>query len=535
MIRKNQMPTSLELEEAFQNAQYVVVVNELSFDHETVISLLGRFKDDEAVFLLESATSGPSHMARYSYLGLDPLIEFRWSLEFKDRLYVETKLRRNRQSAFPKSSGSTKSASITEEIVIDSKSNPLRKVGDYFKDLTHQVLFMEGVGSSRPAAPVFFNLSGYCGFDTTAVLEPSTGSPPPKILGLPDLSLMVPGTFLVLDNLSRKLFVAVVCPRPVLLANLDEVSLASSLEALEDSIKNLWQRLDQNYQPEKFDVVKATPRFGDCKASLDQQTFEQLAERCLGYVSEGEVFQIQIGTRMAASTESSAFNIFRHLRMLNPSPYMFFFKIGADHLLGASPELMVNVDGQEVIHRPIAGTRKRTWDEAYDARMITELTSSIKERAEHVMLVDLARNDISRVTKPGSVEVQELMMVERYSHVFHLVSQVRGSLRASLDAMDALIAGFPNGTVTGAPKVRAIQLIYQLEKASREFYAGSMMMFDGRFNLKSTLLIRTIHVRGDEAVTQASAGIVYDSLPAQEWLEICNKLSATLTVIQNTR
>ncbi|TWW07921.1 anthranilate synthase component I, partial [Planctomyces bekefii] len=246
------------------------------------------------------------------------------------------------------------------------------------------------------------------------------------------------------------------------------------------------------------------------------------------------IFQIQIGNRLSVKTEARPFDIFRHLRMLNPSPYMFFFKTGDHHIVGASPEMMVTVQGRLMTHRPIAGTRRRTWHPDQDRAMRQELVESEKERAEHVMLVDLGRNDIGRVAAPGTVKVEELMTVEEYSHVFHMVSQVTGKLRDGVDAFEAMAASFPNGTVTGAPKIRAMQLINEIEKVSREFYAGSLGIFDTQGGLKSTLLIRTIHIARGRASTQASAGLVYDSNPEHEWLETRNKMAATVLAMQNT-
>jgi anthranilate synthase component 1 len=262
--------------------------------------------------------------------------------------------------------------------------------------------------------------------------------------------------------------------------------------------------------------------------------FMDRAARCLEEIRAGEIFQIQIGNRLSWPTKARPFDIFRHLRTLNPSPYMFYYKFGEEHLVGASPELMVGVQGRRVTHRPIAGTRKRHWDAAKDAAAKLELTTSEKERAEHVMLVDLGRNDVGRVAAPGTVKVEELMTVEEYSHVFHMVSQVSGELRPDCNAFEAMRAAFPNGTVSGAPKIRAMQLINELEKASREFYAGALGLFDMSGNLRSTLLIRTIHVARGVAATHASAGIVYDSVPEHEWQETRNKMAACLAAMQLT-
>jgi len=391
-------------------------------------------------------------------------------------------------------------------------------------------VYPPGTRLGGPDTAAMVGASGFLGFDVGSALEPSAGTAPPKTLGLPDAFFFFPRNFLVLDHLSRRLFVS----RNVLIDVQGEAELRQVYDAEIKQLSAMLRRLTSVHGPAPLALTERPVDFDACSASMTKPEFMERGQRCLEAVKAGDIFQIQIGNRLSLPTDARPFDIFRHLRMINPSPYMFFYKLGEHHVLGASPEMMVGVQGQRLTHRPIAGTRRRTWDSVKDAQMRQELVESEKERAEHVMLVDLARNDIGRLALPGTVQVEELMTVEEYSHVFHMVSQVTGSLPAGKDAYDAMQVSFPNGTVSGAPKIKAMQLINQLEKISREFYAGSLGIFDVRGNLKSTLLIRTIHVAHGVASTQASAGFVYDSVPEQEWLETRNKMTACLLAMQNT-
>ncbi len=371
---------------------------------------------------------------------------------------------------------------------------------------------------------------GIFSYGVAAGLEPSIGAMPPKKIGLPDAFYFLPRNFFVLDHLARRLFVS----RNVLVAGVAKADLAALYEAEAKQLTQLLKRLTAVHSPPPLQLSEFPVDYDVCQAAFTKDEFFQCVASGLEEIRAGEIFQVQIGNRLTHRTDARPFDVFRHLRMLNPSPYMFFSTIGEHHVFGASPEMMVNVDSRRVTHRPIAGTRKRTWHAPKDVVMRRELVESEKERAEHVMLVDLGRNDIGRIATPGSVRVEELMTVEEYSHVFHMVSQVSGELAAGQDAFDAMAVSFPNGTVSGAPKIRAMQLINKMEKMSREFYAGSLGLFDFHGNLKSTILIRTIHMAQGRASTQASAGIVYDSVPAEEWLETRNKMAACLMAMQNT-
>ena len=262
--------------------------------------------------------------------------------------------------------------------------------------------------------------------------------------------------------------------------------------------------------------------------STSHDKFVDSVRRAKEYIAAGDVFQVVLSQRLDFKPPAEPFQIYRALRTVNPSPYMYFLKLDDIQVVGASPEMLVRVSGRKLEYRPIAGTRKRGADAAQDEQLTQELRTDEKERAEHVMLVDLGRNDLGRVSEYGSVRVRDLMYVEKYSHVMHLVSALEGQLRGDLDALDVLAACFPAGTLSGAPKVRAMEIIEELEPVRRGVYGGSVLYADYAGNLDSCIAIRTMVVHGDRAYVQAGAGIVADSDPESEYQECMNKASAVL-------
>ena len=247
----------------------------------------------------------------------------------------------------------------------------------------------------------------------------------------------------------------------------------------------------------------------------------------------GDIFQVVLSQRLDFTPSVAPFDVYRALRTVNPSPYLYFLRMGDTHVLGSSPEMLVRVTGSKLEYRPIAGTRPRGRDEAEDQRLAQQMLHDEKERAEHVMLVDLGRNDLGRVSEYGSVKVKDLMYVERYSHVMHIVSALEGKLRGDLDALDAFAACFPAGTLSGAPKVRAMQIIEELEPTRRGVYGGAVLYADFDGNLDSCIAIRTMLMQGKKAFLQAGAGIVADSDPAREFEECMNKAQAVLRAVES--
>ncbi|HKD86765.1 MAG TPA: anthranilate synthase component I [Terriglobales bacterium] len=269
--------------------------------------------------------------------------------------------------------------------------------------------------------------------------------------------------------------------------------------------------------------------------STSHDDFVRSVKRAKEYIAAGDIFQVVLSQRLDFKPPAEPFQIYRALRTVNPSPYMFFLKLDDMHVLGASPEMLVRVAGRKLDYRPIAGTHKRGANAAEDERLIEQLRNDEKERAEHVMLVDLGRNDLGRVSSYGSVKVRDLMYVEKYSHVMHLVSALEGELRPELDALDALAACFPAGTLSGAPKVRAMEIIEELEPVRRGVYGGAVMYADHAGNLDSCIAIRTMVLQGGRAYVQAGAGIVADSDPEKEYQECMNKASALLRACEKAR
>jgi anthranilate synthase component 1 len=264
---------------------------------------------------------------------------------------------------------------------------------------------------------------------------------------------------------------------------------------------------------------------------MTQARYEDMVTRAKEYIRAGDIFQVVLSQRLEVPVRVPPFELYRALRVVNPSPYMYFLRLGESVVLGSSPEMLVKVTGREAEYRPIAGTRPRGQTEEEDRRLEQELLADEKERAEHIMLVDLGRNDIGRVCEFSSVQPKRLMFVERYSHVMHLVSSIQGKLRSDADSYATLAACFPAGTLTGAPKVRAMEIIDELEPTRRGLYGGSILYVDFSGNLNSCIVIRTVLIRNHKAYLQAGAGIVADSVPTREYEECMNKAKALLNAI----
>jgi anthranilate synthase component 1 len=271
------------------------------------------------------------------------------------------------------------------------------------------------------------------------------------------------------------------------------------------------------------------------QARTQKKDYVAAVERCREYIAAGDIFQVVLSQRFDFQPGVEPFQIYRALRTINPSPYLYFLRNGDTSVLGSSPEMLVRVSGRKLEYRPIAGTHPRGRDETEDAALERKMLADEKERAEHVMLVDLGRNDLGRVSDYGSVSVRELMFVERYSHVMHMVSALEGKLRSDLDAVDAFAACFPAGTLSGAPKVRAMQIIEELEPTRRGVYGGSVLYADFAGNLDSCIAIRTLLMQGRRAYLQAGGGIVADSDPEKEFQESMNKAQAVLRAVEKAR
>jgi len=363
-------------------------------------------------------------------------------------------------------------------------------------------------------------LVGYFGYESVRHIEPrALGAEKPDPLGTPDVLLLVSDELAVVDNVLGKLYVVVYAdPR-------QPDALAKARERLE----RLRHRL---VDPLPEALVLAQPREQPAPAPLErtftEPAFLDAVRRAKEDILAGELMQVQVSQRSSRAFDASALALYRALRGVNPSPYMYYFDFGDHHVVGASPEILVRLAGDTITLRPIAGTRPRGATPAEDAAIAEELLADPKERAEHVMLIDLGRNDVGRVAAAGSVKVTEKMVVERYSHVMHIVSNVEGRIAPERDALDVLRASFPAGTVTGAPKVRAMQLIDELERVKRGIYSGAVGYLGFNGDMDVAIAIRTAVVKAGRLHVQAAAGIVADSDPRSEWLETQHKARALL-------
>lgn len=363
---------------------------------------------------------------------------------------------------------------------------------------------------------------GFLGYEAVRHYEPRVGAPESDPLGLPEAHFMFADTLLVFDHLQHVIKIV----SHVRLDGDIESSYRQAVWKIEELVARLAKPLTA------APVNGATPAGTAVESNIPREDYELAVERIREHIIAGEAIQVVLAQRFRRPTGAHPFNIYRGLRSVNPSPYMFYLDFDGYQLIGASPELLVRVEDGCIDYHPIAGTRPRGQDDAEDRAQEVALRASEKEQAEHIMLVDLGRNDVGRVSTPGSVKVTDLMSVERYSHVMHLVSHITGELRADKTPFDALRACFPAGTVSGAPKVRAMEIIAALEPETRGAYAGCVGYFGFSGNLDTCITIRTLVVKDGVAYVQAGGGIVFDSEPAEEYQETVSKARASLRAIE---
>jgi anthranilate synthase component I len=369
--------------------------------------------------------------------------------------------------------------------------------------------------------PLVAGAIGYFSYDMVRLIERI----PKKLrdeIGLFDAVLMFYHGLIAFDHVQHRLWIV---------RNVFTEGRESLQQAYDAAVKEIAQTRKLLEKPVAAEERKRKPAAQDpapleIESNFKKPAYLAAVKKAKEYIRAGDVFQVVISQRFSAKTEAEPFQIYRELRALNPSPYLFFLQLNDVAVVGSSPEMLVKVQGRHVFYRPIAGTRWRGKDEAEDARLEKEMLADEKERAEHIMLVDLGRNDLGRVCEYGSVRVEKLMTVERYSHVMHLVSSLRGQLRPDVDCFDALMACFPAGTVSGAPKVRAMEIIEELEKTRRGIYAGGILYLDFAGNLDSCIALRTMVIKNGMAHIQAGGGIVADSTPRGEYEESVNKSKA---------
>jgi anthranilate synthase component 1 len=370
---------------------------------------------------------------------------------------------------------------------------------------------------------------GYAGYDVVRYVE-NLPNAPVDDRGLPDLSFAFYDRMVVFDNVSKALFV-------IAMARLDKTA-GDARKAYDEAcrrVDDLVARLSQPTNLPPADIATSGPVKIAWKSNFEQREFEDAIRKCVEYIQAGDIFQVVLSQRLSLELGCDPFDLYRTLRVVNPSPFMFFLRTPEVTLVGSSPEIMCRVVDRQVTVRPLAGTRPRGASDEEDRRLADELLADPKERAEHVMLVDLGRNDVGRVAKFGSVKLSDVMVIERYSHVMHITSNVTGTLRDDCDAFDGLKASLPAGTVSGAPKVRAMQIIDELEPHRRGPYAGAVGYIDYAGNMDTCITLRTLVVQGNNAYIQVGAGIVADSVPSSEYQETLNKAHGLLKAIEITR
>jgi len=378
--------------------------------------------------------------------------------------------------------------------------------------------------------PLVAGAIGYFSYDMVRLIERL-----PKRLrdeiGLYDAMLAFYHGLIAFDHVQHRLWIV----RNVFTAGPSGGSLRSRYNAAVREIRQTRKLLEQPVAAER-PRKESRGKPGKLRITSNFRRPEYLAavRKAKQYIRAGDIFQVVLSQRFSAKTKADPFEIYRELRAVNPSPYLFFLQMNDVAIVGSSPEMLVKVQGRDVFYRPIAGTLPRGKDEAEDQRLEKQLLASEKERAEHIMLVDLGRNDLGRVCEYGSVKVEQLMTVERFSHVMHIVSSLHGRLREDVDCFDALMACFPAGTVSGAPKVRAMEIIEELERTRRGIYAGGVLYMDFAGNLDSCIALRTMVVKNGVAHVQAGGGIVADSTPEGEYQETVNKSRALLTALEST-
>ena len=468
-----------------ESTQVQTIIREISADLETPVSLYLKLRGDGASFLLESVEGG-ERIARYSFIGVQP-----------KALYI---LR-------------------DEEIEIQDihGSRVTHHTGDPTRFLQNE---MDRFPAVRvPNAPRFTGgLVGFLGFESVRFFEPTLKSRM-KRASIPDGIYMLADTIVAFDHARRSIF---------LIANV----LDGNTEAANQKLDAIAARIEQPLPPAPKVEVKPSK----VKSNHTQGTYEDMVRAAKENILAGDIFQVVLSQRFTRETNVEPFDVYRAVRRLNPSPYMFFFDFGIVdgeplYLCGSSPEMFVRLEGRTASLRPIAGTRPRGKDNAADDALAQELLADPKERAEHVMLVDLGRNDLGRVCEYGTVRVSDFFTIEKYSHVMHIVSHVEGKLKPELTAFDLVRAAFPAGTVSGAPKVRAMEIIADLEPDARGAYAGMVGYFGFDGAMDTCLAIRTMVGRGNTVSVQAGAGIVADSNPTAEFQETVNKASAMLRAI----
>jgi anthranilate synthase component 1 len=487
----NHTPDFDTFQKLAEQGRLVPVYRQMLSDTLTPVSAYCRIRWGSWSFLFESVVGGEK-IGRYSFLGSDPF------------LHVE--------------------AYGNEVVVTQGESEKRFESADPLDDLAN--LLDQHRAVHLPGLPRFSGGAvGYAGYDIVRYAEQLPNAPQDD-RHLPDLSFAFYDRMVIFDQINKTVQV-VAHARPD--GDLRE-EYERACRRVDEQCRQL-QQGDSDLQMTDITIDKADPAM-DVKSNYSQPEFESAVERCKDYIRAGDIFQVVLSQRLERETHSRPLDIYRALRVVNPSPFMFLLKTPSVDLVGSSPEILVRVEDSLTTVRPLAGTRRRGATEEEDRRLAEDLLADPKERAEHVMLIDLARNDVGRVAEYGSVELSDVMVVEKYSHVMHITSNVTGKLKDGMTSLDALRAGLPAGTVSGAPKVRAMEIIDELEPHRRGPYAGAVGYIDFTGNMDTCIALRTLVIQGQTIYIQAGAGIVADSVPATEYEETLNKAKGMLKAIE---
>jgi anthranilate synthase component 1 len=481
----------------------VPVWRDYLLDTETPVAVFAKLREQPFAFLLESAPAGGETWARYTFMGASP----RGAWRLRD--------------------------GVVEDWTPHAGWHAARRPADPLADL--DAILRRYTPADVPELGEFWSGAvGYFSYDVVRYIErlPNPPARSKSLADVPDALFLFTSALVIIDNLRAQARIVVGAQVDV---DASEATLRRSYDEAEKEIASTMGRIRGPTTLRPLDLpASAAPATG--VSNYGREKFMADVDRIKDYIVAGDAFQVLLARRIEVPYDFSSEALYRALRVINPSPYMYHLVLDGVEIVGSSPELLVRVERGRVTVRPIAGTRPRGKTADDDAELMRELAADEKERAEHVMLVDLGRNDVGRIAKYGSVQVTELMVIERYSHVFHLVSQVEGELRDGLTAMDALRATFPAGTMTGAPKVRAMQIIDEMEPQRRAAYAGAIgYIAAGAQRMDLAITIRTCIIAGGVANVQAGAGIVHDSVPEREWEETENKARALLTAIGRVR
>jgi len=485
-------PCKKEFVKLARKANVIPVYLEMVADLLTPVSCFLKVKGDYS-YLLESV-EGEEKIARFSFIGIEPSIIFKSKGDFIELVKAKRK----------------------KTFFADSPLKEIARVMDDFRP-----------GRVKDLPRFSGGLVGYMGYDMIRFFERLPDENPDDI-DLPDSIFMMAGSHIIFDHSTHR--IKVVVNAYIEKSGTRTQKPEKIYEATTKKIDEIVKKLNTPLKKQKIKAKKKKPH--KIESNFTKREFEDSVRKAKKYIRAGDIIQVVLSQRFRTRLNCDPLDLYRALRSLNPSPYMYYLNFGEVKMIGSSPEMLVRCENNKVETRPIAGTRPRGRDEEEDKGLEKELLQDAKERAEHVMLVDLGRNDIGRVSRPGSVKVSEFMFVEKYSHVMHIVSNCVGRLAKGKDAYDVMEATFPAGTVTGAPKIRAMEIIDELENTRRGPYAGAVGYFSFSGNMDTCINIRTIVVKDKDAFIQAGAGIVADSVPAREYQETVNKAKAMIRAIE---